>query len=669
MCALCRLVPVFLIFLTACSGNIDDINDISGLNTSEFSSGIIRVEKVQSMKQESLWMDVTGRDEVTFKVCLKERGHLTPLTGELFGVENKEGKRDTTADVNGCILFNRIIEYPKAISEQVLFKFGVTITAKGNYRGYKVLTLAYNPWTQQVKDLRRGKEEIDSSFIVVDLDNIEVFEDQIKNLLTPVIARNMQLAKNTYLRTRQESEFIYDVYLKVEFRKMGAHSFKYTPLSSGEFTGDFFWMQRDEQSGVITHTFGKHSLPGKIDESGNLVFKKLPLQFAGRNQNVPFELGLILRPQNAGAYTFRPNYMNGKVDNLLNPSIVNLELGDKSRQLLQEYELKKNITYQYGPKTLTRHPFIVSEITARVLPYSGDHAYQLRKLYSFIACIKNPDFLIPTPVFDKEFTISSGGVNFSKTSHTRLEGCLVWEHLIDYSRTDRSRTLILPVEIIGGDEFSGTFKTNLLFNPWDENKILDQRMLFEEDMKNLASASSFFSKKTPSQIMQENKNKENPTKLFIKSVDMRYRGSNRLPEKAIFRYDVAIGNPQIKRQGIQNPLTENLYQGAFRANFYLVERSTETEEITRVFNHFSILGEINDNRELLFQNVSLELDRARNKARELDLIIDIVPVATEQHPLPENFAPVSGYVRLTEELMNTSSLLFHPTSIDKLSGK
>ena len=89
---------------------------------------------------------------------------------------------------------------------------------------------------------------------------------------------------------------------------------------------------------------------------------------------------------------------------------------------------------------------------------------------------------------------------FLKTSHTYLEGCLVWEHIIDYSRTERSRRLILPVTITGSEEFSGTFSTNILFNPWDERRVFDQRMLFDQDMGNPTPAKEYFSPKSLEQI-------------------------------------------------------------------------------------------------------------------------------------------------------------------------
>ena len=479
----------------------------------------------------------------------------------------------------------------------------------------------------------------------------------------------MQLIKNTYKRTQEESEFIYDLYLRPQFKKMGIHSPVNTPLTSGEFIGDFFWIQRDEQSGEITHTFGESSLEGKIDASGNLIFRGLPLRFKGRNLNVPFELGLTLTAKGGGIYALRPNHMSGKVSDLSRPAGINLEQGEKSEQLLSEFSIKKNIAEYFNSDTLPRHPFIVTEITARIVPYPGDNIYQLRKLYSFNACITNPDFLIPTPVFDKDFTITSGGVEFSKTSHTRLGGCLVWEHIIDYSRTDYSKRLILPITITGSEEFSGIFKTNIFFNPWDEQRVFDQRMLFEEDMEDTIAANLYFSKKTLEQISKEQQNKILFTKLLVERINMRYLGSNRNHDEAIFRYDIAISKPRIQRQGIQNPLVENLYHGPFRADFFLVERSTETGKITHAFGHSSLEGLINENQELLFSNVKLKMGKTRNKSRELDLIVDVTPIATKEHPLPDNFIPSSGYIRLTDILMTTTSALFHHTKTKELSER
>ena len=170
---------------------------------------------------------------------MKDKGLLIPILGEPFRIKNGNSSKETTTDVNGCILFQRVIEYPQAVSKQIFFKFTTTIESRGQYMGYVNLPLAYNPWGQQVKDLRPGKETIDPAFTIIDLDNPEAYETHIKPLLTPVIARNVQLVKDTYKRTEEESEFVYNVYLRPEYRKMGAHAPVNTPLSSGEFNGDF----------------------------------------------------------------------------------------------------------------------------------------------------------------------------------------------------------------------------------------------------------------------------------------------------------------------------------------------------------------------------------------------------------------------------------------------
>ena len=134
------------------------------------------------------------------------------------------------------------------------------------------------------------------------------------------------------------------------------------------------------------------------------------MRFKGRDQNVPFELGMTLTPLGRGEDALLSNHMSGKIKNLSAPPTVDLEQGETSEDLLAEFQIKKNIEQFHDSSSLPRHSFIVTEITARIVPYPGDHIYQLRKLYSFNACIKNPDFLLPTPVFDREFTIISGGV-------------------------------------------------------------------------------------------------------------------------------------------------------------------------------------------------------------------------------------------------------------------
>ena len=142
-------------FILSCNeSKVEDVNYKAGHAT--FTNSSVELVSMETYASNQIWPDIKDRAIVNLKTCLQDTTYVQAIYGEEFIVSSNNSKKKETSNGSGCISWSEEFSF-NYLNDETYYTINGEIIGSGNQKGSTSFSIAINPWSNSVKDLKQSK--------------------------------------------------------------------------------------------------------------------------------------------------------------------------------------------------------------------------------------------------------------------------------------------------------------------------------------------------------------------------------------------------------------------------------------------------------------------------------------------------------------------------------